>query len=46
MKKKKLTKKQKVQLIAQGICWKCGSKDIEKSKKFIKCNKCNLEILK
>jgi len=44
---KKLTKKQKIELINNNICWKCKSKNtIIKTKFLIQCNNCGLEIIK
>jgi predicted RNA-binding Zn-ribbon protein involved in translation (DUF1610 family) len=43
---KKLTKKQKMELINNNICWKCKSKNtITKTKSLIKCTNCGLEII-
>jgi len=44
-KKKKLTRKDKIELSKQNICWKCNGKiEYNKELKSLKCEKCDIEI--
>jgi len=46
MKRKKLTRREKIELSKQGICWKCGGKlkiDKQRKRSFYICYKCEDE---
>jgi predicted Zn-ribbon and HTH transcriptional regulator len=43
---KKLTRKEKKKLIAQGVCWKCGKTTIKQNNDSIQCTNCKLKIIK
>ena len=43
MKRKKLTRREKIELSKQGICWKCGGKwkrNKQKKQSFYICSTC------
>jgi len=44
-KKKKLTRKQKIQLSKENICWKCNGRiEFDKEIRSLKCNDCGMIV--